>query len=86
MNKILGYIISAVGVIIILLSFSQIQKALKITMPTFLTTNILTIVGVVILAIGVLLIIKLKSGSKKLHEVPIYHGEKLVGYRRVENK
>ncbi|MEK6911163.1 MAG: hypothetical protein AABW82_05310 [Nanoarchaeota archaeon] len=81
-NKILGYSITALGVIIIILSFTQIQKALKITFPTFLTTNILTIIGVVVLALGSFILIKATS-KPKLTEVPIYHGEKVVGYRRI---
>ncbi|MDO8563559.1 MAG: hypothetical protein Q7R87_00965 [Nanoarchaeota archaeon] len=83
-NKILGYSLSGVGVIIILLSFSQIQKALKITFPSFLTTNVLTILGVIILAVGSFVLIK-TSSKGKLTEVPIYHGEKVVGYRRIHN-
>lgn len=83
-NKILGYSITAVGVIIVLLSFSQIQKALGITFPPFLTPNVLTIIGVIILAIGSFILIKTTSKGK-MTEVPIYHGEKVVGYRRIHN-
>lgn len=83
-NKILGYSVSVIGVIIVLLSFTQIQKALKITFPAYLTTSILTIIGVVVLAVGSFILIKFSS-SGKLTEVPIYHGEKVVGYRRIKN-
>ncbi len=83
-NKILGYSITAIGVIIVILSFSQIQKALSITFPSFLTSNILTIIGVIVLAFGSFILVKATSKGK-LTEVPIYHGEKVVGYRRIHN-
>ena len=82
-TKILGYSVSIIGVIIVLLSFTQIQKALNVTFPAYLTTNILTIIGVVVLALGSFILIKLSSNGK-LTEVPIYHGEKVVGYRRIK--
>lgn len=83
-NKILGYGITAVGVIIIILSFTQIQKALALTFPAFLTSNVLTILGVIVLALGSFILVKATS-KPKLTEVPIYHGEKVVGYRRIHN-
>lgn len=83
-NKILGYSVSVIGVIIVLLSFTQIQKVLNITFPAYLTTNVLTIIGVIVLALGSFILIKTSSGNK-LTEVPIYHGEKVVGYRRIKN-
>ena len=83
-NKILGYTITAIGVITVLLSFTQVQKALNITFPSYMTTNVLTIIGVVVLALGSFILIKTSSDSK-LTEVPIYHGEKVVGYRRIKN-
>jgi hypothetical protein len=83
-KKLLSYAIILVGVIVIILSFTQIQKAIKLTLPAFLTPNVLMIIGVIVLAVGSFILVK--AGSKdKLTDVPIYHGEKVVGYRRINN-
>lgn len=83
-NKFLGYSITTIGMIIIILSFTQIQKALKITLPAFLTSNVLTILGVIVLALGSFILVR-STKENKLTEVPIYHGEKVVGYRRINH-
>jgi len=80
-NKILGYVISAVGLIVLLLSFSKLRTALKLTLPSAISETILIISGIVILLVGIFLIVK--SGGRKVGEVPIYHGKEVVGYRRV---
>ena len=82
MNKLLGYIVSVVGIIILALSFSQVRTALNLTLPAALSDTILIIAGLVVLAIGAFIISK-GGGSKKGAEVPIYHGKEIVGYRRI---
>lgn len=83
MKKILGYILSALGIIFLLLTFDSIKKALSISLPPFLTTATLTVISLIILAVGVFILIKSKSSSAP-KEVPIYQGDKVVGYRRTQ--
>ena len=83
MNKIIGYILAVVGVGGIALSFEAIQKAFAITLPTALSTTTLTIIGLVLLVIGIFLVIRSGSRENQPTEVPIYQGKTIVGYRRV---
>ena len=82
MNKTLSYIITAIGLIIFALSFQSVQTALKLKLPSSLSTNVLTIISIIILAVGLFLIVKTSSGEK-VKEVPIYKGKDIVGFRRV---
>ena len=82
-NKILGYIITALGLIIFAISFQTVQTALKLKIPAELSTNILTIIAIVVLAVGLFFVVK-TSSSGKIKEVPIYHGKDIVGFRRVK--
>jgi len=79
-NRILGYIISALGILGLLLSVDAIKTALKITLPAFATNTIITIVSIIILGAGLFLIF---NTAKEHMEVPIYHGKQVVGYRKV---
>lgn len=81
MNKIIGYLFAGLGVILLLISYSPVQKALKISLPAQLSASVLGIISIVLVAIGVFII--LKFGQSQVKEVPIYHGSKIVGYRRV---
>lgn len=82
LNKIIGYILSVFGIAALLLSFDAVQKASGLTMPSSLSNTVLTIIGLVLLGIGMFLIVK-TGGSGKVKEVPIYHGKEIVGYRRI---
>lgn len=82
MAKMLGYIIAAAGLVIALLSFYVKNiPALKTIPPTYLMIG-----GVVILIVGVALTLnKGKSKvSQEAEEVPIYRGNKIVGYRKAD--
>ena len=79
-NKWVGYIVSAIGIVGLVLSVDAVRTALKITFPAFATNTLVTIVSVVILGVGLFLIF---NTSKEHMEVPIYHGKQVVGYRRV---
>ena len=83
-KKTLGYILSIIGLASIALSFNQITSALKITLPSQLTSDILLIAGIAILVIGFFLIRKkgLSTLGQKAVEVPIYKGNQIIGYRR----
>ena len=78
-SKTLGYILSGVALLGLIISFEPIASALGIKLP--ITSEILTIISVALLVIGLILIAK-GSSKKKESEVPIYHGKNVVGYRR----
>jgi hypothetical protein len=80
MVKALGYLISAIGIIVLALSFEQIRTLLKIPIPAGITDIILLVAGGIIVVIGIVFISK--SPRQKGKEVPIYKGKKIVGYRR----
>lgn len=54
-------------------------KFFKTEMLGNFSQNIALIIGIILLAVGFMLIIKKETHSK---EVPIYEGKKVVGYRR----
>ncbi len=82
MNKVLGYVLAILGIVGLLLTVESIKKILGITLPAFLSTTMLTTLSIILLAIGLFILIKLKQSSV-VKEVPIYHGKEVVGYRRV---
>lgn len=82
MNKTVGYVFIILGVIIFLFSFQQISKIIKISLPSALTSNIIMVIGVVVLLVGAFIVSK---GTKnKVEEVPIYQGKEVVGFRRIK--
>ncbi len=87
-NKALGYVIAIIGIIGLSASLfpeakDYLSKSLGISMSQVSNTYLL-IGSVVIILIGVFIV--LKSGKKGamqiLKEVPIFHGNKIIGYRR----
>lgn len=84
MNKAIGYIVSIIGIITILLARVP-EDAIPITFPTEVFTISTLIIGFIILAVGIVLLIKNRSPRKgKAKEVPIYQGKEVVGYRRMK--
>ena len=82
MNKVLGYVLVGVGLLIFLLSFPKVANVVKIPLPAGATSNVLMIIGVVIIGVGAFIVSKGTSSAPK--EVPIYHGKEVVGFRRVK--
>lgn len=84
-NKILGYIITLVGIVGVILSSEGVSKALSISLPNTLTGNVLLIISVVLIVIGLALSVK-GSTKKQPAEVPIYEGKNVIGYRRMTKR
>ena len=80
MSKLLGYIISLIGIAAIALSFFSS----KIKLP--FSQSMLIIAGIVIIVIGIVL--SMGKSERQLEEVPIYEGKekerKIVGYQRMK--
>ncbi|MEM4181698.1 MAG: hypothetical protein QXX68_00895 [Candidatus Pacearchaeota archaeon] len=86
--KIFGYIASLLGVLVLVSSripqmSEKISSVLKfIPKENFPKYSIYLGLGLIIVGI-LILIVSMKSGqSSNPSEVPIYHGNKIVGYRR----
>jgi len=80
MNKILGYTLAAIGIIILAISAVPAIKT-AINLPASISPAILTITGLLLIAIGLFFLYT--KTSKKGTEVPIYEGKNIVGYRRL---
>ncbi len=85
MKKVLGYIISLVGVLGVAAPLvPQIYE--KIPVPEGIPDLYFTIGGVVLVAVGLALLVnrggRKVGASTKKREVPIYEGKDVVGYRR----
>ncbi|MEM4259589.1 MAG: hypothetical protein QXS38_02420 [Candidatus Pacearchaeota archaeon] len=83
MNKSIGYIISGIGIIVLLLSFVFIRNLIGITFPAGLTDLYLMLIGLALVVVGGFLIYK-TAKETKLKEVPIYQEKEVVGFRRIE--
>ena len=80
MGKILGYVLSLIGILgVVIYTFPEVAAYTGI--PTNFIDLTFLIVSVVVVLIGVFLAAKSGSG-KQQKEVPIYRGNKIVGYRQ----
>jgi len=87
MNKVIGYVISIVGIVVMALSFGVFS--LKIPLLEKLPQMYITIAGLILVGVGVAISLVFEKGKKidqSAEEVPIYVGtgknRKIVGYRR----
>jgi hypothetical protein len=87
MNKVIGYVISIVGIVVMALSFGLVKLDLPIleTIKPMYVTG----VGIALIVAGVAISLAADKGKKisqSEEEVPIYEGtgkhRKIVGYRR----
>ncbi len=86
MSKILGYVLSLVGIVILALTVKPVKETtvVKTILPFIGSINDLYLIisGFAFLVVAILLL-RSSSGGKQAKEVPIYHGKNVVGYRRV---
>ncbi|MBI2629536.1 hypothetical protein HYW76_00375 [Candidatus Pacearchaeota archaeon] len=86
MSKLLGYILSILGLIIIVLSFNTS----RLPIPAAITPAYVMIAGICLVILGIVFIMNKPKSSSKIsqssEEVPIYQGEgksrKIVGYQK----
>lgn len=82
-KKILGYVLSLVGIAGFIKSTEKFSSFIPITLPEQLTKTPLQITSITIIIIGLLLIGTSKKTSRtKGNEIPIYKGKQIIGYRR----
>jgi len=90
-NKLIGYIVSASGLLVIVLSFFRNSFAF---LPASISKNDLIVAGIILIIIGVVLSFNKSKSSSKIkqasEEVPIYEGEgkhrKIVAYKKESEK
>jgi len=87
MKKMVGYVVSIVGLVVMSLGFNIIN--FKITLLEGVSANIIAGAGIGLIIIGVVLSLKGSGGRRSKQakeEVPIYEGvgkkRKIVGYRK----
>lgn len=95
MKKVVGYIISIAGIVIMAASFGMVSVIPNEIIGT-LPKKIITITGIAMITVGVIIALKFSTPSKSKtpsrvkhsgeDEVPIYEGtgknRKVVGYRK----
>jgi len=85
MSKILGYIISIIGIVAII--FSKTILGLSFIKGTSINITYIIIGGIVLVVLGIALNMMMEGGSSSAaEEVPVYDktGKKLVGYRKTK--
>lgn len=82
MVKLVGYLISVIGIALLVLSSEPMQKVLGEKLPEIATNFNLMVGGGILVLIGIAFVLKSKKKVKKSEEVPIYKGKEIVGYRR----
>lgn len=83
MSKAIGYLISLIGILVLLASLKPIKASIPFLAS--LPDPALWGIGLIIILIG-LFMLKKTRGSKQAPEVPIYHGKNVVGFRRMGKK
>lgn len=84
-NKLAGYILSIIGIIIVALGAMPGLRTSFAFIPAGIKDLYIMIIGLAIVTVGIVLIL-LSESSKKVTEVPIYHGKNVVGFRRLGKK
>lgn len=81
-KRVIGLLVALVGIILLAASFiEQIKSTIKL--PDTLSDTMLTIVGGILVVLGIILLIRKGAPSMKNAEVPIYQGKDVVGYRKL---
>ena len=84
MNRILGYILAVLGLVVFALGIPPVNEIAIEYIPGLesISGNILFLIGVAALVLGIFVLRFSPSGGRQAKEVPIYHGKQVVGYRR----
>jgi hypothetical protein len=80
MKKMVGYVLMGLGVLVMFLQL--FGSRMNINILGGLSASIAWIVALGLLGVGLVITLGKQKPEQAEHEVPIYHGEKIVGYRR----
>ena len=86
MNRSLGYVISLIGILIVVLGIKPVNESFNLAFLEGVSGNVLLVIGIVIAAIGVFILRSSPGRIKQSKEVPIFHGKEVVGFRRMGKK
>lgn len=83
-SKILGYAVTFAGLVVLALGVKPVNSAISEVIPFFssISQSYFLVAGLLVAAAGVVVLKFASPGQPK--EVPIYHGKKVVGYRRMK--
>ena len=84
--KPIGIILIVIGLIGLLLTLEATKSFIPIKLPESISETTPRIISIVIAGLGLIILVKKgenHKGGKQSTEVPIYEGNKIVGYRRV---
>ena len=83
MSRAIGYLISVVGLIILVIGIAPLNEEIVSYVPALsgIPSYIFFGLGIIVLVVGVMFL--RKAGSRQPAEVPIYHGKNVVGFRRM---
>ena len=84
-KSIIGYILALAGLFGLSTTYEPVATKIPIKLPEILSGNTLLIVSAALILIGIFLIITSKNSlgrTNKNREIPIYKGNRIVGYRR----
>ncbi len=80
MKKVLGYVLSLLGILTLTLTIDKVREITKITFLQQTGSFQITLVALVLIIAGIFLVVNETKNTPK--EVPIYQGKEVVGYRR----
>ena len=80
MARIFGWILMLLGVVLVVLKLVFKKQTEKIVFLSNLNVLLAVVIGLILIAVGFLL--SKEKGRQVNEEVPIYEGNKIVGYRR----
>jgi len=89
MNRVIGYVVAIVGIVVMSFGFNMFK--LEIALLEGVSSNIIVVAGIIGIIAGVVIaLMDSRGGSRKIRhakaEVPIYEGtgknRKIVGYRK----
>lgn len=80
MKKLVGYVVAIAGIAVMALGFGIIP--LKLEFLEGFAKNYIIGAGIIFIILGVVFSLKGKGRVQKAEEVPIYEGDKIVGYRK----
>lgn len=84
-KKTIGYVVTGIGILILLLSYEAVRAVLKLPLGTGITSNTFLIISVIVIVLGIIILAQAGSlSSNKMQEVPIYHGKEVVGFRKIK--
>ena len=88
MKKVIGYVVSVAGIVVMALGFGMIDFGLGFLES--LDSNYVVVVGIVAIVLGIVMSLRIEGRKGKIKggedEVPIYEGvgkkRRIVGYRK----